>query len=148
MSESAQAAGPPPCWSYLAMNCSPVYHNLLECRMRVLPLSTTHTQLRSCTFSITHLFILVVLETSAYHTAFFPLKHLYMQIFIAGSCWSGSWFLEHHKYWTFAKSHLGYPALALSQGDLAARQASGGRFHVSSGLLHISPGMTFVLVDL
>lgn len=45
-----------------------------------------------------------------------------MQIFIATSRWIDSRFLKHHKYWTIGETHLGYPTLSQSQGDVAARQ--------------------------
>lgn len=54
------------------------------------------------------------------------LKLLYIQVFIAVSCWSCSSFLKHQKYWNIAEALLRYSAVALWQGNCVSRQSFWG----------------------
>lgn len=54
---------------------------------------------------------------------------------VSRSCWPGSGFLKHQKQWTVAEIFL---VILL----LPRVRASGGRFHVRSGLLHTSLPLT------
>lgn len=63
-----------------------------------------------------------------------------MPIFIPIKPWSSSrffWFLKHQKYWTIEEIHLGYPALAQSQGNVVSKQGIWG--HVLCNLLAATP---------
>lgn len=58
------------------------------------------------------------------------LKQLYVVTFTAVSCWSGSQFLKHHKYWTIAMTYLTL-LLPRVRVMLQLSKVSGDRFYVS-----------------
>lgn len=99
----------------------------------VLPLFTMYLLLCSSIFSTSpsHIHLSEGQCATQYVSISTNLKVLYMQIFIAMSCWSCSSFLKHPKYWTIAETLLWYSAVARSQGDPVASQAFWGTGSVS-----------------
>lgn len=80
-------------------------------------------------------------------------QQLHMQILIAVSIWSGSRFLKHHhEYQNISETHLGYPAVAQSQGEVCSWEVCLGQdpweFPASvnrSALSASTPGSTIVM---
>lgn len=105
----------------LGGNTKPSLSPVTAVESLVWPLSTTHVPLCSSSFPLPHFIFIChgsIGNCSVSHSIIFLPKQFYMQIFTG--LVQGLLSLTHHKYWT----HLGYPAAAQSQGNLAVRQGT------------------------